>query len=115
MDFTLFDFVFPCLAGLELVTLWAFITQGQAHPFLQGLFRRRLYLMPFVVTLCDYGENVALWLALEVSDLTRAQWAIVFKRLKLTSLATTATATWCLVLFAVGLWGWRRFSARSRG
>lgn len=45
----------------------------------------------------------------------RAELAIVFKRLKLVSLASTASVTWALVFFVVGLWAWRRFAARRDG
>jgi len=112
LRFAAFDFVFPFVAALALVTLWAFLLQRQPHPWLEALRQRRAYLVPFVVTLCDYGENVTLLRALEVADPARAELAIVFKRLKLVSLASTATVTWALVFFVVGLWAWRRFAAR---
>lgn len=45
--------------------------------------------------------------SLEVADPSRAELAIVFKRLKLVSLASTASVTWALVFFVVGLWARR--------
>lgn len=112
LRFAVFDFVFPLVAGLALVTLCAFVMQRQQHPWLEAMRRRRLFLAPLAVTLFDYGENVTLLRALDVADPSRAELAIVFKRLKLASLALTASATWALVLFALGLWAWRHFRAR---
>jgi hypothetical protein len=109
LRFAVFDFVFPLVAALALVVLWAFVMQRQQHPWLEAMRKRRLYLAPFAVTLFDYGENVTLLRVLDVADPSRAELAIVFKRLKLASLALTGAATWALVLFALGLWAWRRF------
>jgi hypothetical protein len=46
-----------------------------------------------------------------VGDPSRADVALFFKHLKLAGLGVTATVTWGLVFFSIGLWAWRRFNA----
>jgi hypothetical protein len=104
LHFAAIDFVFPFVASLALATLWAFLAQRQQHPWLEALRRRRLYLLPFAVTVFDYGENVALLRVLDSPEPSRAELALLFKHLKLTGLAFTAIVTCCLALFAFGLW-----------
>jgi hypothetical protein len=109
--FAAFDFVFPTVAGLALVSLWAALQQ-QAHPALQALRARKAWLLPLAATVFDYGENLAAQALLAAPSLGGAEVVIAFKRLKLGSLALIALGSVTLLAFNLGLWAWRRARAR---
>lgn len=112
--FAIVDVVFPLVAAVFLSVIWALQLRLTRSPLAAGLLQRHLPVLPLVVTLADWAENLALigviWLVPASEPL--AMVAIVAKRLKLVTLAATMLCTWLLLLLLLGnrasLWLRRR-------
>lgn len=117
--FAIVDIVFPLVSAVFLSVVWALQLRLNRSPLAARLLQRHLPLLPLVVTLADWAENLALigviWLVPASEPLAMA--AVVAKRLKLATLAATMLGTWLLLLLLLGnrarLWMRRREAERG--
>jgi hypothetical protein len=102
--FAAFDYVFPFVAAFFLVVLWTLLLRVNSSGFAKQLLSRNLSLLPFVTTLFDWLENLSIAGVLASSSAPRMTFvnaAVLFKRLKLSSLALIGLLTLALVLFTL--------------
>jgi hypothetical protein len=114
LAFAAFDFVFPFISALFLAVLWALLLRVNRAALSQTLLRWNFPLLIFLVTLFDYGENIALLTILFAGAPPLAvDAALLFKALKLNGLAISGMISIALLGFALAHWAYRWWQTRS--
>jgi hypothetical protein len=118
LRFAAFDFVFPLIAALFLAVVWAVLLRLQSGRVAQRLLGSNLPLLPFCATIFDWLENISL---LAVTGATSPPGylllssVILFKRLKLASLALIWVVTLLLLVLLAAHRSaayWRKYTKR---
>ncbi|MFZ4815248.1 MAG: hypothetical protein ACOYL5_11985 [Phototrophicaceae bacterium] len=117
LRFAAFDYVFPLVANVFVVVIWTLLLRFNTWQPAQRLLAWQLPLFALIGTLLDWLENVSL-LAVLYSGNPPVQWfvnsVIVFKRLKLASLAANAVITPILLALLIGNLIYRVYVHRRR-
>ena len=114
LAFAAFDFVFPFVAALFLAVTWALLLRVTPWRLTQRLLACGLPLYAFLGTGFDYLENLGLLsvLVMDTPSAFAVDAAVLFKRLKLTTLALSSALTVVLgvlaLLASVQRVGWPR-------
>jgi hypothetical protein len=96
LRFAAFDFVFPLVSALFITLIWTLLLRLNRGRIAARLLAWRVPLLPLLITLFDYLENVGLLLVLAAApspDPALMEFALAFKRLKLFGLALVGPAT----------------------
>jgi hypothetical protein len=107
--FAVYDFVFPLIAALALALLWAWLLRTMTWQIGAMATHWNLPMLPFLATLADWGENIALLSVILGNQGTQAgaiSAALLFKQLKLTMLTVTGVVSITLILLATLNNGW---------
>jgi hypothetical protein len=103
--FAAFDYVFPIVAALFLVMVWTLLLRVNTTRLAKRLLNCNVSLLPLVVTLFDWLENISIAGVLATTASPNSIFVnavILFKRLKLAGLFTTGFLSVVLLLFTVG-------------
>lgn len=99
--FTAFDYLFPFVAAVFIAILWALFLRLNTSTLARTIIAWNVPIIPFIVTLADYGENICLLSAvvsMPTSENLVVLGAIVFKKLKLASLLLINITTFILAI-----------------
>lgn len=101
--FAAFDFIFPLVAALFLVSLCSLLLEVNRSPLARRLSAWRVPFFPLTATLFDYLENVSFLSVIQGSD-GAINAALIFKQLKLLSISLSGALVLGLLIFTVISW-----------
>jgi hypothetical protein len=97
--FAAVDFVFPLVGSLFYCVLYALFLRLNPTPLAQRLLRSPLPMLPLLVTLADWLENVGFVTLINGGQAWGADMGLLFKQFKLSGLTTFS-----LGVAVLGLW-----------
>ena len=113
-QFQIIDYLFPVVAGMLLATVSAFALRHASPEWYDTALRKNLFVVILIPTVFDFLENLGLLRAVtawpERAE-TAAQFAVLAKMGKLTTMNISFAITGALLLWAAVSWLRRRSSS----